>query len=95
MKCRRTAIIADVEPYELGKGMEDGFALWSDVVTRSYTNTDELIKVTREDGTVVCPYVTHRRGRTFIQEGDYIITDEDGTRHVCGSDKIFTRYEKI
>lgn len=95
MKCRRTPIEADVEEYRVGEGMEDGFALWSDVVTRSWTNTETLIKVTREDGTIVCPYVMHRRGRTFISEGDYIITDRDGTKHVCGADKIFSRYEKI
>ena len=33
--------------------------------------------------------------RTFINEGDYIIIDEDGTKHVCGEDKIFTRYEPV
>ena len=36
----------------------------------------------------------YRRGITFIGEGDYIIRDEDGTKHVCGEDKIWTRYER-
>lgn len=48
-----------------------------------------------EDGFFVCPYITHRRGRTFIHEKDYIIIDADGTKHVCGEDKVFERYEKI
>ncbi|MDD6057735.1 MAG: hypothetical protein PUB98_05695 [Clostridiales bacterium] len=95
MKSRRTAIVADVEKYELGKGLEDGFALWADVVTNVWIVTDFLIKVKREDGSVVCPYIKHRRGRTFIGEGDYVIIDEDGTKHVCGEDKIWLRYEKL
>lgn len=95
MKCRRVGICAEVCAYEIGKGMEDGFELWSDVVTKGWIVTDSLIKIEREDGRIVCPYITHRRGRTFIGEGDYIITDEDGSKHVCGSDKIFSRYEKV
>ena len=34
MKCRRTPLEADVEKYEAGKGLEDGFELWADVVTK-------------------------------------------------------------
>lgn len=95
MKCRRIGICAEVCAYETGKGMEDGFELWSDVVTKGWIVTDSLIKIKREDGKIVCPYITHRRGRTFIGEGDYIILDEDGSKHVCGSDKVFSRYEKV
>lgn len=95
MKCRRVGICAEVFAYEVGKGMEDGFELWSDVVTKGWIVTDTLIKIEREDGKIVCPYITHRRGRTFIGEGDYVIVDEDGSKHVCGSDKIFSRYEKV
>ena len=89
MKCCR------VYEYEQNKEMEDGFELLSDVVTKGWTVTDLLVKMQREDGSIVCPYIKHRRGRTFIEEGDYIIVDEDGTRHVCGKDKIFTRYQKV
>jgi len=95
MKCRRVGLIADVYQYEIGKEMEDGFEFWADVVTKEWIVTDHLIKVTRPDGSIVCPYIMHNRGRTFIREGDYIIQDEDGTRHVCGSNKIFKRYEKV
>ena len=28
MRCRRTAMEANVEKYEIGKKMEDGFELW-------------------------------------------------------------------
>lgn len=95
MKCRRAAIIADVKKYELGQGLEDGFESWVDVVTKGWIVTDSLIKVKREDGQIVCPYIVNRRGRTFIGEGDYIVVDEDGSKHVCGEDKIWTRYEKM
>lgn len=95
MKCKRVALTADVEPYELGKGLEDGFELLSDIVVRGWIVTDTLVKITRENGSIICPYISHRRGRTFIGEGDYIITDADGTKHVCGGDKIFQRYKKV
>lgn len=94
MKCVRTALEAEVVKYETGKNLEDGFELWSDVVTKGWIVTDSLIKITREDGKIVCPYIRHRRGRTFIAEEDYLIIDADGTKHVCGEDKIFKRYTK-
>ena len=87
-------MLAEVDKYELGKGMEDGFELWSEVVTKGWIVTDFLVKVKRDDGTIVCPYIVNRRGRTYIGENDYIVTDEDGTRHVCGEDKIWMRYER-
>lgn len=95
MKCRRIGLEADVQKYEIGKGMEDGFAPWSDVVTQGWIVTDFLVKINREDGKIMCPYIKNRRGYTFIGEGDYIVTDTDGTRHVCGSDKIWRRYEEV
>lgn len=95
MKCKRVGLLADVYEFELDKGLEDGFELFADVVTEGWIVTDTLIKITRKDGSIVCPYIKHRRGRTFIGEGDYIVVDEDGTKHVCGKDKIFERYRKI
>ena len=95
MKCKRVALEAEVVKYEIGKDMEDGFELWSDVVTKGWIVTDHLIKIQRDDGSIVCPYISHRRGRTFIGEGDYIIVDADGTKHVCGENKIFVRYEPV
>ncbi|MCM1143936.1 MAG: hypothetical protein NC318_00690 [Blautia sp.] len=95
MKCKRVEMESDVEKYEVGKGMEDGFERMSDVITKGWIVTDSLIQVKREDGSIVCPYIRHRRGRTFLEEGDYIITDADGTRHVCGEDKIFKRYQMV
>ena len=89
MKSRRIPLESEV-----GKGMEDGFELFSDVVTKGWIVTDSLVKIERPDGTIVCPYIKHRRGRTFIGEGDYIIVQQDGTKNVCGADKVWTRYEK-
>lgn len=95
MKCKRVGLESTVEQYEVGKGMEDGFELWTEVVMQGWIVTDFLVKIEKEDGTIVCPYIKNRRGYTFIGEGDYIITDSDGSRHVCGADKIWTRYEKV
>jgi len=95
MKCTRVGLEADVYKYELGKNLEDGFELWSDVVTQGWIITDFLIKVKKPNGSIECPFIIHRRGRTFIGENDYIIIDSDGTKHVCGADKIFDRYQPV
>ena len=94
MNYRRTPIEADIVQYEIGKGMEDGFELWSDIVTKGWIVTDFLVKIIEENGDIVCPYISHRRGRTFINDGDYIIIEADGTKHVCGADKVWKRFEK-
>ena len=95
MKCKRTPIEAEVYEYKLDSGLEDGWEPFSDVVTKGWIVTDRLIKVNRDNGVVVTPFIMHKRGRTFIEEGDYVIVDADGTKHVCGADKIFKRYEKL
>lgn len=95
MKCRRVALEVEVEKYEVGKGMEDGFELWTDVVTMGWFVTDCLVQIKKENGAIVCPYILHKRGKTFIGEGDYIIIDADGSRHVCGGDKVFERYAPV
>ena len=94
MQYRRTPVEADIIKYEIDKNMEDGFELLSDVVTKGWIVTDFLVKIKRENGTIVCPYISHRRGRTFIGEGDYIILEADGTKHVCGADKVWKRFEE-
>lgn len=95
MKCIRVEMESEVVKYEVGKDLEDGFEPWADVITKQWIVKDSLIKVEREDGTIMCPYISTRRGRTFISEDDYLVTDADGTRLVCGADKVFTRYKKI
>ena len=75
MKSRRIPLESEVDKYEVGKGMEDGFELFSDVVTKGWIVTDSLVKIERPDG-------------------DYIIVQQDGTKNVCGADKVWTRYEK-
>lgn len=81
--------------YELNKGMEDGFRLFTQVVTNEGLNTDNIVKVTREDGSVVCPYVENRRGLVFIHENDYIICEENGEKHVCGEDRFTQRFNEV
>ncbi len=95
MRCKRVPLEADVFKFEFGKNFEDGFELWSDVVTKGWIVTDTLIKIKNEHGDIVCPYITTRRGRTFIGTDDYIIIDSDGTKHACGADKIFKRYAPV
>ena len=95
MRCKRKPIEANLEKYELGKGLEDGFEPFVDVVTRMWIVTDKLVKTTNKEGVVVCPYIKNRRGRTFIQEGDYIVVEYDGAKLVCGEDKVDERYERL
>lgn len=95
MKCKRVDLEADVFKFEFGKGYEDGYELWFNVVTKGWIVTDNLIKVKRENDAIECPYISHSRGRTFIGEGDYIIIDSDGTKHVCSAEKVFRRYKPI
>lgn len=95
MKCLRIAFEVDAIPYEIGKGIEDGFELWSDVVIHGWINTDSLIKIERENGTIVCPYIETNRGRSFIKNGDYIITEGDGSRHVCNTASFLSRFQPL
>lgn len=95
MKCKRIGLESTVEKYVPGQGIEDGVEPWTKLLTQGWIVTDFLIKLTQPDGTIVCPYIRNRRGYTFIGEGDYIITDADGSKHVCGADKIWNRYEQI
>jgi len=91
-KYKRNSFEVEAEAYEVGKGMEDGFMSWTSVLTTGWVSTDKLLKITREDGTVVCPFIQNRRGLIFLREGDYIIKEQDQERHVCGADKFAGRY---
>ncbi len=92
MRYKRNSFEVDAELYEVGKGMEDGFMAWTSVLTTGWVPTDKLLKITREDGTVVCPFIQNRRGLIFLREGDYIITEPGQERHVCGADKFNGRF---
>ncbi len=94
MKCVRTEIVADVYQYETEKGLEDGFALYEKVITNGFADLENLVIIEKESS-MLCPYIKTRRGCTFIKQGDYIILDADGTKHVCGADKIWERYKKM
>jgi len=95
MKCTRKPIVVDAVKYEVGKGLEDGFEPLADVITHIWIVTDNLVRIDNEEGIPVCPYIRNRRGRTFIQKGDYIITEPDGSKLVCGEDKIEERYARV
>lgn len=94
MKCIRTPLQAEVIKYVQHASMEDGFELYSEVITKNNVDCKNLVLEER-DNQILCPYISTRRGRTFIKEGDYIIIEEDGTKLVCGGDKVEARYSKI
>lgn len=89
----RAALTVTAQQYEANQGLEDGFELYSKVVTNGWISPENLVNITRPDGAVVCPFIRNRRGVTFIREGDYIIFDDYNERHVCGADKFPERYQ--
>ncbi|MDF2951723.1 MAG: hypothetical protein K0S18_1306 [Anaerocolumna sp.] len=95
MRYKRVGLEVEGVLYEVGKGLEDGFELFRDVVVNGWIVTDSLIQIKKPDGSIVCPYISNRRGRIYISLGDYIITESDGERHVCGGDKFSIRYEVL
>lgn len=94
-KCQRVSLNVEAVKYELGKGLEDGFKPFAEVVTHGFIVSEGLIKLTNEQGVVVCPFIKNRRGIIFIREGDYIIYEESGQRHCCGSDKFAERFREV
>ena len=94
-KCMRSPFPVEAQKYEVGKGMEDGFESFTKVITNGWIKTDGLVKITQEDGRIVCPFIQNRRGLVFIKEGDYIIYEEGGERHCCGEDKFQDRYHPV
>ena len=98
-KYTRKPLEVTAEKYVAGMGKEDGVRLYSQVITNEGIITDHLIRIEREDGTVVCPYVRNRRGLVYIKEGDYIICEEGDNgvadKHVCGGDKFLHRFAEV
>lgn len=94
-KYTRAPLEVTAAKYEIGKGMEDGFRLLAQVVTNEGLNTEKIVKITRDDGSVVCPYVQNRRGLVFIREDDYIICEEGNEKHVCGADRFAQRFIEV
>lgn len=92
---KRKELEVQAEQYKLNCGMEDGFEAWKDVVVNGWVNSKDIIKITKADGNIVVPYIESRRGRYFIKENDYIITEGDGEKHVCGVDKFNKRFVEI
>ena len=94
-KYTRTTFEVEAEKYEIGKGMEDGYEAWTKVITNGWVSAQGVVQITREEGSVVCPFIRNRRGIIFLHEGDYIIYDVGGERHCCGEDKFNKRYRPI
>ena len=94
-KYQRVPFEVQAEKYEEGKGLEDGFMPWTDIVTRGFVSTDGLLRITGLDGVIMCPFVKSRRGIIFIREGDYIIEEANGDKRCCGEDKFSERYKEI
>ncbi len=94
-KYMRVPFEVEAVKYEAGKGIEDGFKPWAEVVTQGFVSTDKLVCVKGDNDMLMCPFVTSRRGIIFIREGDYIIKEANGDKHCCGEDKFHTRYKEI
>lgn len=94
-KFARVSLEVRARKYEVGQGLEDGYELYSKVVTNGWVVADGVIQITKPDGSIVCPFILNRRGIIFIREGDYIIYEADGERHVCGGDKFFKRFRAL
>lgn len=92
---KRASLVVTAEQYELNKGMEDGFELYAKVITNGWITSERLIQTTSPNGTILCPFIQNRRGIIFLREGDYIITEGDGERHVCGADKFPSRFQPV
>lgn len=94
-KYLRNSLEVGAVKYQTDQGLEDGYEMFSKVVTNGWVVSDGIIRITRPDGIVVCPFIQNRRGIIFIREGDYIIYEEDGERHVCGEDKFRIRFSPV
>lgn len=92
MKYSRAALSVEAQQYAPDLGLEDGFELYTKVVTNGWISPEQLIRIEKPDGTIVCPFIRNRRGIIFLREGDYIITEHDNQRHVCGADKFSERF---
>lgn len=91
----RASLEVEAKKYEPDQNMEDGFELFSKVITNGWIVSDGLIQITRPDGSVVCPFIQNRRGVIFLRHGDYIIYEQGGERHVCGADKFSQRFKPL
>lgn len=91
----RAALKVKAVQYNPGENIEDGFELWTKVITNGWIKNDNLVQIKMEDGRIVCPFIENKRGRIFIREGDYIIIEEDNEKHVCGSEKFHLRYTPL
>ena len=92
---KRKPLDVQAVQYEPGKGLEDGFELYTNVITNGWIVADNIVQIKKEDGSIVCPFIENKRGRVFIRRGDYIIYEADSERHVCGCEKFNNRFDKV
>lgn len=91
----RASLEVTAKQYEVDLNMEDGFESLSKIITNGWIVIDNLVKIKKPDGHILCPFIHNRRGLVFIKEGDYIIYEGDEERHVCGADKFKKRFAPI
>lgn len=93
-KVKRRPLEATAVLYEPGKGLEDGFATVADVVTNAHVFSASTVQIETEKG-IMCPYINCKRGRVFINSGDWIILENDGGKHVVSENNLWNRFEKL
>ena len=93
-KVKRRPLEATAVLYDYGKGLEDGMATVADVVANAHVFSQDIVQIETPSG-IMCPYINNKRGRTFINNGDWIILEADGGKHVVSNDNIWNRFEKV
>jgi len=85
-KYQRIAIVVDAVQYR--RGMEDGFE-----------KTGEDCFMCMGSSCKGCqsfkPYVDTSHGRHFVQLSDWIVTELDGYKYICSTDKFDMNFQEI
>lgn len=91
MKVKRKTEITDAVRYERGKGMEDGF------LYGQYDHENGFYAMAHDDiAALQIPYVYDNNisdNMIFIEEGDYIVTDNKGNKSVYSPDIFESLYD--
>jgi hypothetical protein len=83
-KYRKRPMVVDAVQFHLD--MEQ----WPEGVSR-----EQQPRITRDGTRVWCASIITREGVEVVQDGDWIITDDTGTRHPCRPDIFAAVYEEV